>query len=148
MPFVTTMPVTFPCSRATVYRALCDLKSYPLWNSGMITVSEPGPLREGLAYDTYSILPGGQTNRARINVVRLEKDEEIELASKTGAITYNAIIRLSSEPSGHTTVVCELKFEFTNFVLNLTKGAVEAIAGARMQGDYEALRALICPPAE
>ena len=143
MAYVATIPVVFPCPAAKVYDALCDLGSYPLWNSGMISVSHTGRLKEGLHYRVESMVAGGQVNVSEAEVTRLVPMKEIELVSYTGVVAYKATFRLT-EHEGGTQVVCTLRFELRNFMLDLARPVIEAMAEARIRGDLEALRAIIC----
>lgn len=143
MSYIATIPVVFECSRSKVYEALCDLKSFVLWSSGLTSVSHPGPLVVGLQYTTKSTV-AGQVNVSKVRVVRMVPHEVIELASETGLIAYRVSFQLKEQGPGTTEVVCVLRFEFRNFVLVLARPAIEAMAEARVRGDLQALRAMIC----
>jgi len=145
MSFVTTIPVMFPCSQRKVFRALCDLESHPLWNIGMTSISTTEPMYQGLRYETTTVMPGGLPNVSQIEVIRLQEPNEIELISRSGAITYHARFALAGDAPDQTMVTCHLKFEFNAFVVNLTKTAIESMASARVRANLEALRALIDP---
>ncbi|HSX01995.1 MAG TPA: SRPBCC family protein [Candidatus Saccharimonadia bacterium] len=142
MPYVTTIPVVFPEEPAVVYAALLDLASYPLWNSGMKQISTTQPMREGLQYETETVV-AGRVNRATITVVRLVPNEEIELISHGGIIVYRADYKLVATGPRQTRVTCRLKFEFRNFMLELTRSTIESMARARIGADLAALRALL-----
>jgi len=143
MPYAATIPVEFPCRAERVYEALCDLATHPLWNSGMRWMSAQGRMHEGLEYETESIA-AGHTIRSHVEVVRLVQNRVIELDNKSGAITFRALFELTELQPGHTQVVCNLQFSFQKFVLDLARPAIESMAQARLRGDLEALRAIVC----
>lgn len=143
MRYVATIPVDFPCPPERVYEALCHLDTHPLWNSGMRWVSAHGWMHEGLSYETESVV-AGHTIRSRIEVVRLVQNRAIELDNKSGAITFRALFELTELQPGQTRVVCNLQFGFQKFVLDLARPAIESMAQARLRGDLEALRAIVC----
>jgi uncharacterized protein YndB with AHSA1/START domain len=145
MPYVATIPVVFPYTRDKVYEALCDISLYPLWNSGMKSVSGEERLREGLRYTTESVV-AGHVNVSEVEVVRLVPNEEIELVSKSGLVAYRAVFTTYELTSKSTEVVCTLRFEFRNFVLDVARPVIEAMAQSRVRGDLEMLRALLTEP--
>lgn len=138
-----TIPVEFAHSRERVFEALCDLRMYPLWNSGMKQVSEPGPLSQGLRFKTESLVAGGRINLAEVEVTQLVPSERIELVSHSGVVAYRAVFELKTKAPEITEVICSLRFEFNNFVLDLARPVIEAMAAARIRGDLEALRAML-----
>lgn len=144
MSYVATIPVEFPCSVREVYAAMCDLSSYPVWNNGMTAISHAGQLREGLQYEATSTLPGGLSSSSGIKVTRMVANEEIVLENFAGLIAYQVTYQFRELGARRCEVTCLLKFEFRNYVLNLARSAIEGMAEARMRGDLETLRAMIC----
>jgi hypothetical protein len=142
MSYVATIPVIFPCSRWRVYEALCDLESYPLWNSGMTHISFTGAMREGLRYETRSLLVG-HANLSKVEVTRLVPGEEVELMSESGLIAFRVVFILREVAEETTEVICTLRFEFQNFVLDLARPVIESMAQVRVRGDLETLRILL-----
>lgn len=142
MPYIATIPVIFPCSRSEVYRALCDLERYPLWNSGMRSISTTERLRLGLRYKTESTV-AGHVNVSELEVMKLVPNETIELASKSGLIAYDAVFKISERGPDLCEVICTLKFEFRHFMLDVARPAIETMAQARVRGDLETLRAML-----
>jgi hypothetical protein len=144
MSYVATIPVEFPCPAAAVYEAVTDLSNLPLWASGIVSASHSGVMREGLHYETTSMLPGGRANVAEIEVKRLVPNREIELVNYAGLVAYQVLYKIVESGPKRCEVTCQFKFEFRNFVLNLARSAIEGMAEARIRGDLEALRAIIC----
>jgi|SRR6185369_10583715 len=142
MPYVATIPVVFPYSKPEVYRALCNLEMYPLWNSGMKSISTTQMMEVGLRYKTETTV-AGHVNISEIEVVRLVPEAEIELEGHSGLISYRCVFLLKKQSAETTEVVCSLRFEFRNFVLDLARPVIEAMAQARVRGDLEMLRALL-----
>jgi uncharacterized protein YndB with AHSA1/START domain len=142
MPYATTIQVDFACEPAKVYRALCDLSTHPLWNSGMQSISETGMMHEGMRYVAESVVAGHST-RAEIEVVQLVPDREIELVNKAGAIAFRVLLQLHEIGRRQTRLECHLELKFQNFVLHLARPAIESMAQARFRGDLEMLRAMI-----
>lgn len=141
MNYATTISVTFLAPRIQVFNELINLKDYPLWNAGMISISQDGVMAEGLKFESRSIAMGREIN-AVVSVMRLTPYEHIELSNNSGPIAYSAKYHLT-ETNNTTTVVCTLQFELKGFALNIAHSAVESMAAARITGDLEALRALI-----
>jgi uncharacterized membrane protein len=148
MSYVATIPVEFPCPAAQVYEAMCDLSNLPLWSSGITSVSHSGRMVEGLHYEAANTLPGGRINVSEIEVKRLVPNQAIELVNYAGLVAYQATYRFRPIDEGHCEVTCYFKFEFRNYVLKLARPAIEGMAEARIRGDLESLRAIICGKVE
>jgi ribosome-associated toxin RatA of RatAB toxin-antitoxin module len=147
MSFLSTTSVVFPLSAEAVFRELSMLDQYPLWNSGMISISKRGPMHEGMLFETASVVLG-QTIKSLVEVKHLVPNQEIELVNNTGAITYWALFRFIETSPDHTEVTFTIRFEFKSIVLNLAKPTVEATAANRTKGDLEFLRGLMLGSAD
>ena len=108
----------------------------------MLSISSSDMLTEGMKFKTESTA-AGRVNKSEVLVTRLIPDQEIELVSETGLITYRAVFKLGPVEPNSTEVLCVLKFEFNNFVLKMARPVLESMAQARVKGDLEALRALL-----
>jgi uncharacterized protein YndB with AHSA1/START domain len=139
MTYSALIEVRFSQSRAAVYAALCDTQRYILWNAGLKLVTAEESLRPGLQYETESVV-AGHIIRAQIQVGRMIPDEVIEVANAAGAIRYEAMYLLRDAGDGGTVVQMVIHFRFRNFVLDLARPAIEAMAHSRLQADLEMLR--------
>jgi ribosome-associated toxin RatA of RatAB toxin-antitoxin module len=142
MSYIATVPVKFHCSRHSVYEALCDLGSYPKWNSGMTSISLTERMHVGLEYFTTSDVLG-QVNKAKVKVVDMIPDEAIVLESAATLITFRAAFQLKELEPKTCTVICNLRFEFSKVVFNLARPLVESMAEERIRGDLETLRDIL-----
>jgi ribosome-associated toxin RatA of RatAB toxin-antitoxin module len=142
MSYLATIPVEFSYPRHIVYEALCDLGRYPLWNSGMTSISHTGRMHTGLHYETSTTILG-RVNQAAVEVVEMIPDQLIVLASRTGLITFRAAFELHDTAPGACSVICNLEFKFSNAIFNLARPVVEAVTEARIRGDLEALQAIL-----
>ncbi len=140
--YVTATPVEFPYAAAEVYTALCDLPRYPLWNTGMKTISATEPMRVGLEYVTTTAV-AGHLNKAHIIVERLSANEEIELVSQTGLIHFRAYFRLIQLMPRRTEVICTLRFELHGSIFVLARSVIEGMARTRIRNDLERLSRLM-----
>ena len=109
----------------------------------MLRVSDDGPLREGLIFESESVLMGNHHNVARIHVSRMLENEEIEMVNEAGAISYRAMYRIIANSPQECELICTIRFEIHNFVLDLARAAIESMARTRLQHDMERLRELI-----
>lgn len=130
----------FPCPAREVYAALIDLRAYPEWSGDLVRVSHRGPLALGLKYETETQVMGHK-QISRIEVVRLVPDKEIELINDAGLISYRLLFRLIEHSPGETELVCVVRFEFNNLVMELARPQIEAMAESRIGTDLENLRA-------
>jgi hypothetical protein len=142
MSYAATIPVDFDCPRSEVYEALCDLGSYPKWNTDMTSISYTGRMHVGLQYTTSTNVLG-HVNKATIEVVEMVPNEVIVLASHTGLITFRAVFQLKEITPDSCSVICNLRFKFSTLVFNLARPVVEAAAESRIHGDLETLRSLL-----
>lgn len=142
MSYLSTISVTLPLPAEELFRELTTLDNYPMWNSGMISISKKGPMHEGMLYETESVVVG-QRIKSLVEVKRLVKNQEIELINNTGAITYWALFRLHEAGSGETEVAFTIRFEFKSFILNLAKQTIEATAAQRIKNDLKLLGILM-----
>lgn len=142
MSYLVTIPVEFPLPRAVVYAALCDLRRYPEWTSGMKSVSDPGPMRPGLVYQTKTNLLGKE-NAATVEVVQLVPDQAIVLQSHAGLVEFRAVYELADSGPDSCKVICTLKFTFNHLIFQLAQSAVESMTEDRIRGDLEKLRDLL-----
>lgn len=134
--------VTFHTSRAKAFAGLTDLKRYPLWNSGMVEILFDGMMREGMSYQSKSIVVG-QENSTTVQVVRMVKNELIQLQSTGGAIPFTAEYQLTAKANEETEVGCTLQFELKGIALKFAHSVIESMAKTRIKGDLETLRALV-----
>jgi hypothetical protein len=142
MPYVATVPVLFPFPREKVFEALCDSELFPLWHSGLKKISTTERLRVGLRFVTESTVTG-RTTTANVEVTRMIPREEIEMVNDSGLVAYQALIRVNERGPDACEVVTTLRFELRNFVLDIARPVIEAMAQARLKGDLETLRALL-----
>lgn len=142
MSFLITIPVDFPYPRRLVYSALCDLRRYPEWTSGMKSVSEPGPLHLGLVYVTKTTVLGKE-NEAAVKVAQLVPNEAIVLESQAGMVQFRAVYELADNGPDHCKVICTLDFKFNSLLFQLAQSAVETMTENRIRGDLENLRDLL-----
>jgi ribosome-associated toxin RatA of RatAB toxin-antitoxin module len=133
----------YPVSRECLWSLLVDLDSYPLWIPSIISLSEVGPLREGLAYEAKSRLYGRITGQSRISVTRLLVNDEIELVNESGVIAYRAMYKFIEVSPKDTELVFTLRFEFNYRLMGLGHIKVERSARARIEGDLKRLLHLI-----
>jgi ribosome-associated toxin RatA of RatAB toxin-antitoxin module len=139
MSYSAIIPVEFPYPRPKVYEALCDLGSYPQWNSGMISISHLGRMQVGLEYTTKSSVLG-KINKSTVRVVEMIPDESIVLDSLAGLIKFRATFQLRELTPGSCALTCSLKFEFSQAVFDLARPVIESIAETRIRTDLEVLR--------
>jgi hypothetical protein len=111
-----------------------------------VSISHTGRMREGLRYEVKGMIAGGKVTASEIEVVRLIPNQEIEVVNYAGLVAYRGMYRLVPRGPHETEVICTLKFEFQNYVLDLARPVIEAMAGARLRGNLEALRAILCGP--
>jgi ribosome-associated toxin RatA of RatAB toxin-antitoxin module len=137
--YAATVPVKFEYPRHRVYEALCDLGHYPEWNTGMTSISTTSRMEPGLKYVTTSDVHG-LVNRSEIEVVQLVPDEAIVLESKTGLITFRAVFELEEHSADSCSVICNLKFSFSNAIFKIAHSAVESMTEMRIRTDLEKLR--------
>ncbi len=140
--YLTTIKVTLPADRATVFTAMCDTSRYPLWNSGMKHISVTKPLEKGMQYQTETIL-AGHVIQAYVEITRLIPNEAIEFTSESGALSYKALFTFQDIDGGHTQVSCTLQFQFRSFVIDLARPVIESMAQTRVRGNLESLAVLI-----
>lgn len=142
MSFLVTIPVEFPHPRQLVYSALCDLRRYPEWTSGMKSVSDPGPLRLGLVYVTKTAVIG-KDNQTTVKVSELIPNEAIVLESQAGMVQFRAVYELADNGPDKCKVICTLDFKFNSLLFQLAQSAVETMTENRIRGDLENLRDLL-----
>lgn len=142
MTYNVTVTVLFPVSIAKAFDSLSELRRYPLWNSGMVSILYDGAMREGMQYVSKSIVVGKE-NTATVRIDRFIKNESIKLSSTSGAIPFSAEYRLLAVSDHETEVLCELQFALKGIVLNFAPAVIESMAKSRIRGDLETLRALI-----
>jgi uncharacterized protein YndB with AHSA1/START domain len=143
MPYIATIPVVFPYPRERVFEALIDLDLYSYWNSGLQSVSHTGKLVPGMRFRVESLVAGGRVNVSDIEVTQLVHPELIELVSNTGVVRYRVTYELRKYGVDATEVICVLRFEFKNFVLDLARPVIEAMAATRIRGDLETLKIIL-----
>jgi uncharacterized protein YndB with AHSA1/START domain len=143
MTYILTVPVHCGCPRSRVYGALVNLKTHPLWNSGMTRISDDGVMYEGMHYEVETAVMG-QTSRHDVEVVRLVPDKLVGLFNDSGMVRFQLEYRLADAPDGGTDVTCSFNFQLHNFVLNLGRAAIEEMAETRMRSDLETLCTILC----
>lgn len=142
MSYIATIPVVFSLPRSQVYAALCDLALYPLWNSGMKSARPAQTMAVGLTFTTETLV-AGRVNTANVVVTKLIENETIELRSTSGLVSYDAVFILKEVDAKTCEVICSLRFELRNFMLDMARPVIEAMAQARIRGDLETLRAML-----
>ncbi len=131
-----------PAPKNRVFAALTKLEEHPLWNDGLLSMSHKGPMREGMVYETVSVVVG-QKNHAKITVERLVPDQEIILVNHAGAISYRVRYQLIAKGSARTELFCQVDFELKSLVLQMGHGMIESMARNRISGDLQNLKTLL-----
>ncbi len=142
MNYGVSVSTIFNLDPETVFEALCYLDNFPLWHSGMISVSKKGYLRENMLYTTETVVLG-EINKASVEVVKYEPSSTLELLNNAGIVKYHQLYKLISEKPTETEVICMMQFDLKSVASDLARPVIENMAEARVRGDMETLRSLL-----
>ena len=142
MNYGISVSTIFDIDSKSVFDALCFLDDFPLWHSGMISVSKKGFLKENMLYSTQTVVLG-EMNLASVEVTRYEPNSTLELVNNSGIVKYHQLYKLISESPNQTEVVCMMQFDLKTISSNLARPVIENMAETRLQGDMETLRSLL-----
>lgn len=130
MLYIAATFVKFPFARSVVYRELTDLSVFPAWSNSLVSVTPTVAMREGLRFQLANRICGS-LNTATVAVERLVENEYVELASKTGIISFRALFNFVETTPSETEVIYTLRFEFKGFIFNAPRPVIEAMATMR-----------------
>lgn len=142
MTYSASTSVSFDADPGKIYRELINLGQHRLWNTGLVHISETGNMREGMRYQTVSIVLGQET-KFDIEVTRLVPNKQVSIVNSNGALTFEATYLLVPVEADKTNLECKIDFMLDGFTLNLAHPVIEAMATARIKGDLETLRSLL-----
>ncbi len=142
MNYGVSVSTIFNLDPESVFAALCFLDNFPLWHSGMISVSKKGYLKENMLYNTQTIVLG-ELNKASVEVIRYEPNTTLELVNNAGIVRYHQLYKLISETPSQTEVICMMQFDLKTIASDLARPVIENMAESRVRGDMETLRSLL-----
>lgn len=142
MNYGVSVSTIFTLDPKTVFDALCYLDNFPLWHSGMVSVSKKGYLKENMLYSTQTVVLG-EINKASVEVLRCEPNITLELVNNAGIVKYHQLYKLISETPSQTEVICMMQFDLNSVASDLARPVIENMAEIRVRGDIETLRSLL-----
>lgn len=142
MLYVSAAFVVFPFARPIVYEELTDLSGLPAWSKSLVSITPTVVMREGLRFRIANRLCGS-LNTTSVAVERLVENEYVELASRTGLISFRALFTFVENSPIETEVICTLRFEFKGFIFKASRPVIESMAKMLCQRDLLELRSHI-----
>jgi uncharacterized protein YndB with AHSA1/START domain len=125
-----------------VFELFTDLTKIHLWNVGMLAVTDAPRMHKGLVY-TASSINAGQLSRSRVEITDYELNRKIEMTNNTGVITYRALTLFEPTTPGHSRITCRMKFSLSAGLLDEARPVIEAMAEARIRGNWQMLNSVL-----
>jgi hypothetical protein len=129
-----------------MFELFVDLKRIHLWTAGMQPVTDAARMTAGLTYTAINVT-AGQPTRSRVTVTELVPLQRVRLVNSGSIVTYDALVLFSSPQPQRTRITCNMHFNVSAGVLEEAKPVIEAMAEARVRGNWEVLRTLLPKPA-
>ncbi len=120
---------------------LKEVKSHPLWNPHLNSVSPQRTLKLGSTYTSESTLLGIKVTAIN-TVTKFSKDRELEVKNDTGILHYTANYKLT--PKGdHTLVICFTEVMSDKDAFMLAAPMLKMLARREIQTDLHLLRKVV-----
>src|SRR5581483_12072574 len=124
-----------------VFAYLQDLRTHPLWNSGLLSVAPIVQLKPGASYVTRNHQMG-QSFEAHNVVAEFVPDRRLVITNDSGPLQYQVSFEVQPSPAG-----CRVNYRarLTSYlsIFGFAEGVLDFMIGNKLRGDLASLKALV-----